>query len=378
MAKPREIKRKILTITGTRKLTHTMELVATSRSKQNQVRMQAAKLYADGMAALVRELAGGGDIAHPLIGVPGVVQRAAVVVITSNRGLCGGFNAQVLRAAETVLRSLEGERAAAHVYMIGKRGGARFRHAGRTVEWSSTAFDDRPKVADVNALADRLIDAFLADAIQKAIVVSARFRSAGHQPVEVTPLLPIAPPARGAPHGGFLFHDRMDAMLDELLPRAVRTQLLRLLLESSTCEQIARRVAMKAATDNADDMLKVYRRMFNRARQSSITLELMDVIGGASAIPSRRAAAAARRRRTIRDIRKGERSWITGGSYRSSAPPWMRSFPSTSCRRSTMRSSSKALPATGRCGSCARCSSTWAATACARSRSPRPPASRAA
>ena len=290
MAKPREIKRKILTIRGTRKLTHTMELVATSRSKQNQVRMQAAKLYADGMEALVEELAGGEDIAHPLIGTPGVVQRAAVVVITSNRGLCGGFNAQVLRAAEAVLRSLAEERSTAHVYMIGKRGGARFRHAGRTVQWSSTEFDDRPKVADVNALADRLIDEFLAGTVQKVVVVSARFRSAGHQPVEVTPLLPIAPcpttapPAHGAPHGGFLYHDGIDAMLDELLPRAVRTQLLRLLLESGTCEQIARRVAMKAATDNADEMLKVYRRIFNRARQSSITLELMDVIGGASAI----------------------------------------------------------------------------------------------
>ncbi|HNR99106.1 MAG TPA: ATP synthase F1 subunit gamma [Planctomycetota bacterium] len=284
MAKPREIKRKILTIGGTRKLTHTMELVATSRSKQNQARMQAARLYADGMAALVAELAGGEDIAHPLIGAPDAAAPAAVVVITSNRGLCGGFNAQILRAAEAVLDALAQTGAAARVYMIGKRGAARFRHAGREVEWFSAAFDDRPKVADAGALADRLTEAFLAGAVGKVEVVSARFRSAGQQPVEVTPLLPIAPPAQGAPHGGFLHHDSMEAMLDELLPRAVRTQLLRLLLESGTCEQIARRVAMKAATDSADEMLKVYRRMFNRARQSSITLELMDVIGGANAI----------------------------------------------------------------------------------------------
>ncbi len=284
MAKPREIKRKILTIGGTRKLTHTMELVATSRSKQNQARMQAARLYADGMAALVAELAGGEDIAHPLIGAPDAAAPAAVVVITSNRGLCDGFNAQILRAAEAVLDALAQTGAAARVYMIGKRGAARFRHAGREVEWFSAAFDDRPKVADAGALADRLTEAFLAGAVGKVEVVSARFRSAGQQPVEVTPLLPIAPPAQGAPHGGFLHHDSMEAMLDELLPRAVRTQLLRLLLESGTCEQIARRVAMKAATDSADEMLKVYRRMFNRARQSSITLELMDVIGGANAI----------------------------------------------------------------------------------------------
>ena len=257
MAKPREIKRKILTIGGTRKLTHTMELVATSRSKQNQARMQAARLYADGMAALVAELAGGEDIAHPLIGAPDAAAPAAVVVITSNRGLCGGFNAQILRAAEAVLDALAQTGAAARVYMIGKRGAARFRHAGREVEWFSAAFDDRPKVADAGALADRLTEAFLAGAVGKVEVVSARFRSAGQQPVEVTPLLPIAPPAQGAPHGGFLHHDSMEAMLDELLPRAVRTQLLRLLLESGTCEQIARRVAMKAATDSADEMLKV-------------------------------------------------------------------------------------------------------------------------
>jgi F-type H+-transporting ATPase subunit gamma len=282
--KPREIKRKILTITGTRKLTHTMELVSTSRSKQNQLRMQAAQPYADGIEAAVQELAGGGAITHPLIRSAGRITDAAVVVITSNRGFCGGFNAQVVRAADGLLRTLEEERTTAHIYMIGKRGAARYRHAERAMEWSSAVFDDRPKVADVVALADRLIDAFIAGKFQKVVAVSARYRSAGHQSVEMTTLLPIAPPRRAAKRGEFLCEDRLDEILDELLPRAVRTQLLRLLLESSTCEQVARRAAMKAATDNADEMLKVYRRMFNRARQGAITLELMDVIGGANAI----------------------------------------------------------------------------------------------
>ncbi len=284
MPKPREIKRKLLTITGTRKLTHTMELVATSRSKQNQLRMHAAQPYADGIEAAVKELAGGGNIAHPLMQSAERVADAAVVILTSNRGFCGGFNAQIVRAADELLRGLAEERVTPHVYMIGKRGAARHRHAGRAMEWTSAVFDDRPKVADVDVLADRLIDAFTAGTLQKVVVVSARYRSAGQQPVELTTLLPITPPPRAAKHGEFLCEERLDAILDELLPRAVRTQLLRLLLESGTCEQIARRVAMKAATDNADEMLKIYRRMFNRARQGAITSELMDVIGGANAI----------------------------------------------------------------------------------------------
>jgi F-type H+-transporting ATPase subunit gamma len=284
VAKPREIKRKILTITGTRKLTHTMELVATSRSKQNQTRMHAAEPYADGLEAVVKELASGGGIAHPLIDAGGPVGDVGVLIITSNRGLCGGFNAQIMRVAQELLRTLGEERKTAHIYVIGKRGAARLRHAGRATAYASAVFDDRPKVADVVELADKLIDECVAGKLQKVVAVSARYRSAGQQPVEMTTLLPITPPEREAKHAEFFCEDQIEEVLHDLLPRAVRTQLLRLLLESGTCEQVARRVAMKAATDNADEMLKIYRRMFNRARQSSITLELMDVIGGASAI----------------------------------------------------------------------------------------------
>jgi F-type H+-transporting ATPase subunit gamma len=284
VAKPREIKRKIGTVEGTRKITSTMETLAKVRSKQNQNRLRGAVPYRQGLEALVADLVRGGEVEHPLVRQAPAERSVAVVIVTSNRGLCGGFNSQILRAAEDLRAKLVAEGKEVSCFVIGKRGLSRFRFLRLTAAWSTAAFDDRPSFAGAAELADRLMADFAAEALDRVVVVSSRYLSASEQRVRETPLLPIAPEAAKNAKPDFLFEGGEADVVDRLLPAAVRSRLFGLLLESAASEQAARRIAMKAATDAADDMIKAYKRLYYRARQGAITLELMDVIGGANAV----------------------------------------------------------------------------------------------
>jgi F-type H+-transporting ATPase subunit gamma len=266
--------------------------MAQVRARQNQSRLRATQPYREGLEAVLASACAMAPIDHPLMRAPAAVRDVAVVVVASNRGLCGGFNAQVLAVAEAFLRTLAAAGRPAHLVAVGRKAISRFGALGVTPAWSTAAFDDRPSPAGVAPLADLLIEGFLSRRYESVVVVSVRYLTVGEQRVRATELLPLARAATGSPAARVrrdaarehLVEGQLSDITERLVPAVVRARLLGLLLESATSEQIARRLAMAAATDAADEMITHYRRAYYRARQSAITLELMDVIGGASAV----------------------------------------------------------------------------------------------
>ncbi len=269
-----------------------MQLIATARFQAAMNRAIAAKPYTDKLAELVTGLARGAEhIDHPLMKQHEDVKHSALVAITSNRGLCGGYNANVLRTAVTHLEAQTSEGVTTDVHMVGRKGIAYFRFLKRPVTEQSTHIDDKPQFADVEVIANRLMDRFVKGEIASAYVVYMRFYSAGKQRPVVLPLLPLTQeePGDRETHSAaspveFEYSPEPKALLDELLPATVRVRLFQCFIDAAVSEQIGRMVAMKAATDAADDMITSLTRRYNRARQTQITMELLDIIGGANAL----------------------------------------------------------------------------------------------
>jgi F-type H+-transporting ATPase subunit gamma len=282
----------------------------------------ATKPYTQKLAELVADLSrAAGDVDHPLLATHDEVKRSALVVLTSARGLAGGYNAHVLRAAVTHLDAQAAGGIETRVHMIGKKGIAYFRFLRRPMAEQIPTFGERPKFEQVEPIANALIDAFLEGEIASAYVAYMRFVSAGQQRPEVLRLLPLTAPADGAapapgaapaaggaapaPAAGAGAGDAgaPDAaaaarprtvdyelspspreLLDELLPAIIRARLFQAFNDALVSEQVARMVAMKAATDAAGDMIKALSRQYNRARQTQITMELLDIVGGSNAL----------------------------------------------------------------------------------------------
>jgi F-type H+-transporting ATPase subunit gamma len=304
MPSAKDLKKKIRTVSNTKKITRTMEMVATVKAKQTQDRIKATAPYSEKLAEILNSLAASGSIAHPFLTVPERVNRSLVLIVSANRGLCGAYNTHVLNKAE---KWIVGERSAGReveAHMIGKKGIARFRFRREAVAESYTHIADRPSFKDAEELADVFMQRFLARDVQRVVVFSTRYFSAAVQrPVE-TSLLPIVSPeasessasasgegsanVEGA--GGktgiaeFVFEPNREQILESLLPLSVKNALYRLLIEAAACEQIARRIAMKLATDNAEEMSNLYTRSYNRQRQAGITKQIMEIVGGAEAL----------------------------------------------------------------------------------------------
>jgi F-type H+-transporting ATPase subunit gamma len=285
MAKGRELKGRIKSVENTRKITRTMEMVATSKMKRAQDRVIAARPYANALGEVIANLYSP-DLAErfPLLRQPSAIHRAAVLLLTSNRGLAGAFNANLIREARNLLSRLEGDGVEVELHAVGRKGIGFFRYVGRDLVSARTDLTDRPTAADAASLVDQAMDDFVSGRLDAVYVVYAQFRSAISTPPAAMRVLPVAPPETGSTQRDFLLYPSAELILGELLPLYVRNSVYRALVETVAAEQGARRTAMKNATDNASDMLTVLRRNFNRARQAQITQEIAEIVGGAAAL----------------------------------------------------------------------------------------------
>ena len=285
MAKGRELKRRIKTVENTRKITRTMELVATSRMKRAQDRVTAARPYARALGDVIAGLYSP-DLADrfPLLRQPERARKAAVILLTSNRGLCGGFNANLIREARGLLRKLRDQGTEIELHVVGRKGIGYFRYVGQPMAAQRTDITDRPKAEDAASLVDGLMTDFVTGALDAVYVVYAQFRSAISTPPKSERLLPVEPPKKTGPLPDYLLFPSAEAILTELLPSYVRNAVYRALVETAAGEQGARRTAMKNATDNASEMMNTLTRTFNRARQAGITQEIAEIVGGAAAL----------------------------------------------------------------------------------------------
>jgi F-type H+-transporting ATPase subunit gamma len=285
MAKGRELKGRIRTVENTRKITRTMEMVATSKMKRAQDRVQAARPYAMSLAEVIAGLYSP-DLAErfPLLRQPAKVTRAAVILLTSNRGLAGGFNSNLIKEGRNLLKRLDDQGIETQLHVVGKKGLGYFKYVGRPVASSRIDITDRPTAQNASELVNDLMDQFVADKLDAVYVVFAKFNSALSTPPTSEQILPVTPPQTKGPRPDYLLHPSAEAILTELLPLYVRNAMYRALVETVAGEQSARRTAMKNATDNAGDILNVLRRTYNRARQAQITQEIAEIVGGSAAL----------------------------------------------------------------------------------------------
>ena len=285
MAKGRELKGRIKSVENTRKITRTMEMVATSKMKRAQDRVVAARPYARALADVIASLYNPALAERfPLLRQPAKEARAAVILLTSNRGLAGAFNANLIKEARALITKLESAGVHVELHVVGKKGVGYFRYVGRAVAVTRTDITDKPTAADAASLVESLMARFISADLDAVYVVGSRFNSVLSTPPTADRVLPVQPPAAKGAQKDYLLYPSAEAILTELLPSYVRNAIYRALVETVAAEQAARRTAMKNATDNAGDMLNLLRRTYNRARQAQITQEIAEIVGGASAL----------------------------------------------------------------------------------------------
>jgi F-type H+-transporting ATPase subunit gamma len=286
MAKGRELKGRIKSVENTRKITRTMEMVATSKMKRAQDRVIAARPYANALAEVISGLYSP-DLADrfPLLRQPaGKAKKAAVILLTSNRGLAGAFNSNLIKEARTLISKLESDGVAIELHTVGKKGMGYFKYVGRPIATSRIDIGDKPTAQNASELVDGLMKGFVSGELDAVYVVYSKFNSVLSTPPTSDRVLPVTPPQRKGPAPDYLLFPSAEAILTELLPAYVRNAVYRALVETVAGEQSARRTAMKNATDNASEMLNILRRTYNRARQAQITQEIAEIVGGSAAL----------------------------------------------------------------------------------------------
>ena len=306
MAKARAIVKRRQSVRNIRKITRTMELIATARFKKALDRAVEAEAFTRKIAELVADLGetAQGEVSHPLLQEHDPVQKSLLLVLTSNRGLAGGYNANVLRAGYRSYQEGTTEGTAVSLEVAGKRGIAFLRFRGMKPDHSYTNFEDKPQFDEVEALANRYIAAYTSGAIDRLDVAYTRFISTARQEAVVETLLPMSAAAVGqtgpsmrqgrettsaaakpaGPRVPYEFLPDAKSILEEIVPVSFKVRLFKCFLDAAVSEQIGRMIAMRGATENADDMIKNLTRLYNRARQSQITRELAEIIGGAAAL----------------------------------------------------------------------------------------------
>jgi F-type H+-transporting ATPase subunit gamma len=288
-------RRRIKAMQSTKKITKAMELIAASRIAKAQADVKAARPYEREITRVLSALASQSTIDHPLVNEQPNPTRAAILVITSDRGLAGGYSSNAMKQAEALAGLLRSEGKEPLNYLIGRKAVAFYRFRGRPVEDSWTGFSEKPTYADAKAVADTLIEAFVKPTEEGGVdeihIVYTEYVSALTQKPIAVRVLPLvveesdAPPPDG-PLPLYEFEPGPEALLDALLPRYVETRVFAALLASAASESASRRRAMKAATDNAEDLIKSLTRAANAARQAEITQEISEIVGGASALAS--------------------------------------------------------------------------------------------
>jgi F-type H+-transporting ATPase subunit gamma len=298
MANTRAIVNRRKAVRNIRKITRTMELIAAARFKKAFDRATKAEAYTRKIAELAADLsASATDVRHPLLEKHEHVKNSLLLVLTSNRGLCGGYNASIIRESVKRVRQLQQEGVTIHLELSGKRVITYCRYQGIPAEKTYTHFEDRVTFQEAEELANRYIAQYVAHKLDRVEVAYMKFFSSSKQVPVIETLLPLsevapeegrkpaaaAQAAKQAPVE-YEFLPSAQGILEEILPMSFKVRLFKCFLDAGVSEQIGRRVAMKAATENAGEMIKTLSRQYNRARQANITKEIMEVIGGAAAL----------------------------------------------------------------------------------------------
>jgi F-type H+-transporting ATPase subunit gamma len=300
----RVLRRRIRSVESTKKITRAMELIAASRIVRAQQAIVAARPYVAKMSEVVGHLADTPDAAdHPLFRQAESVQKVAIIAVTADRGLAGGYNANVIRATEHRIRDHRAAGRDVQLIVLGRRGDSYFRYRNQPILASITGVSERPTYEDARRVVKAVMEPFEAGELDLIDLVYTRFISFGSQAVSERQLIPLSDDQRptgaesgpGEPAAGgtpglpghktdYEFEPEPAEILDRLLPRWLESELLAAMLDAAASEQAARQRAMKAATDNADELIKTLRRVMNRARQDSITTEIMEIVGGSEAL----------------------------------------------------------------------------------------------
>ncbi|MDR7301138.1 F0F1 ATP synthase subunit gamma [Haloactinomyces albus] len=303
MAQLRELRDRIRSIKSTRKITKAQELIATSRIKRAQARVEASRPYADEITRVLSALADASPLNHPLLQERENPKRSAVLVVTSDRGFCGAYNANVIRAAEELQSLLREQGKTPVLYVIGRKGEAYYRFRNRDIERSWAGFTDRPDYTDAADVGETLVKAFMAGSedyldgdgsaaalgVDELHLVNTEFVSMLTQKPTVRRIAPLEveySESREALRPAYDFEPDAETLFGDLLPKYINTRLFAGLLDSAASEHAARRSAMKAATDNADEIVENLSREANRARQAQITQEISEIVGGVEALSS--------------------------------------------------------------------------------------------
>ncbi|MFF9033194.1 MULTISPECIES: F0F1 ATP synthase subunit gamma [Streptomyces] len=294
-AQLRVYKRRIRSVTATKKITKAMEMIAASRVVKAQRKVAASTPYATELTRAVTAVAGGSNTKHPLTTEPENPTRAAVLLLTSDRGLAGAFNSNAIKAAEKLTAKLEAEGKEVVNYIVGRRGVAHYNFRERKIAESFTGFTDEPSYADAKKVAAPLIEAIETETAEGGVdelhIVYTEFVSMMTQTAIEARLLPLSldeVAAEAKPKGEILplfdFEPSAEDVLDALLPRYVESRIYNALLQSAASKHAATRRAMKSATDNAGELIETLTRLANQARQAEITQEISEIVGGASAL----------------------------------------------------------------------------------------------
>ncbi len=288
MQKARDIRRRIRSIQNTRQITHTMEMVAASKLRRAQERVVAARPYAAKLSEVIAGLFAP-QLAekYPILRQPQRVRRSALVLLTSNRGLAGAFNVNLIRKARETLEALRAEGVEVELHVVGRKGINFFRYRKEPMATTRQDIGDRPSLSEARSIIDALIPRFESGELDAIDCVYAQFKSALSTPPVLMRVLPVesaAAESSARRAANYIFKPSAEEILTFVLPLYVRNAVYRALVENAAAEQGARRTAMKNATDNADDLVKTLTREYNKARQTQITQELTEITGGAEAL----------------------------------------------------------------------------------------------
>jgi F-type H+-transporting ATPase subunit gamma len=290
------LRRRVRSTRSTKKITKAQELVATSRIAKSQQRVEASRPYAEAITSVLTALASNANIDHPLLVPRQRVRRAGVLVVTSDRGLAGAYNANAIRTAEELIARLKADGKQVALYVVGRKGVSYYRFRNREIAGSWTGFSEQPRFENAREIGETLIEAFVAGAddvdggdgvrgVDELHVVSTQFKSLMTQTSMARFLAPMQVEER---EGGLLpayeFEPEPDELLEALLPKYINTRIYAALIDSAASESASRRRAMKSATDNAEEMIKTLTRQMNSARQAGITQEISEIVGGANAL----------------------------------------------------------------------------------------------
>ena len=295
------LRRRIRTVKSTKKIAKAQELVATSRIAKAQERVAASRPYAQAITDVLTALASNATLDHPLLTPRERVRRAGVLLITSDRGLAGAYNANAIRTAEQLMARLRADGKEVALYIVGRKGVGYYRFRNRPIQASWTGFSERPSFDDARTIGESIIGAFVAGAddggedhgpdgvqgVDELHIVSTQFKSLMTQNANARFLAPMQVEDREREPGlrpAYEFEPEAEELLSALLPKYVNTRIYAALLDSAASESASRRRAMKSASDNADDLLKRYTREMNSARQAAITQEISEIVGGANAL----------------------------------------------------------------------------------------------